>query len=135
MGKQSGHQWVAVAECLLPIQTDCGLPKKSRTQLQREMLRPRRYSFLISCCGIMMLGCKPLNLIQHSLIHTAYWKTKHSDQIGSHTSSMLIIIISRAEKSASQQNYRETEQKKHQNSQPDSKLGANTEHKMAGTQV
>ncbi len=32
--------------------------KKSRIQLQRELLRPSRFSLFMSCCGIMVLNAE-----------------------------------------------------------------------------
>ncbi len=49
---------VVVLEVLWPTWTDWGLPvKKSRIQLQRELLRPSRFSLFMSCCGIVLLYC------------------------------------------------------------------------------
>lgn len=56
-----GSQVLSVleAECMLTIQTVCGLPvRKSRTKLQREVLRPRRLSLPISCCRKIVLIVK-----------------------------------------------------------------------------
>ncbi len=46
-------------EVLWPTRTDWGLPvKKSRIQLQRELLRPSRLNLLMSCCGIIVLNAE-----------------------------------------------------------------------------
>ncbi len=48
-----------VLEVLWPTRTDRGLPvKKSRIQLQRELLRPSRLNLLMSCCGIIVLNAE-----------------------------------------------------------------------------
>ncbi len=50
---------VVVLEVLWPTRTDWGLPvKKSRIQLQRELLRPSRLNLLMSCCGIIVLNAE-----------------------------------------------------------------------------
>ncbi len=49
---------VVVLEVLWPTRTDCGLPvKKSRIQLQRELLRPSRLNLLMSW-GIIVLNAE-----------------------------------------------------------------------------
>ncbi len=48
---------VVVLEVLWPTRTDWGLlVRKSRIQLQRELLRPSRFSLFMSCCGIIVLN-------------------------------------------------------------------------------
>ncbi len=50
---------VIVLEVLQPTRTDLGLPvRKSRIQLQRELLKPSRFSLLMSCCGIIVLNAE-----------------------------------------------------------------------------
>ncbi len=65
---------VVVLEVLRPTRTDWGLPvRKSRIQLQRELLRPSRFNLLMSCCGIMFLNAelKSMNgiLTYHTTIY------------------------------------------------------------------
>jgi len=48
-----------VKEVELLILTNWGLPvKKSRIQLQREVLKPNRLNFVVSCCGMTMLNAE-----------------------------------------------------------------------------
>ncbi len=50
---------VVVLEVLWPTRTDWGIPvRKSRIQLQRELLRPSRFSLFMSCCGIIVLNAE-----------------------------------------------------------------------------
>ncbi len=56
---------VVVLEVLRPTLTDLPV-RKSRIQLQRELLRPSRFNLLMSCCGIIELNAelKSMNSIQ-----------------------------------------------------------------------
>ncbi len=55
--------WGTCAQCGsargVVADTNLGLPvKKSRIQLQRELLRPSRLNLLMSCCGIIVLNAE-----------------------------------------------------------------------------
>ena len=83
----------------------------------------------------MVLGYKPLTLIQHSLIHTAYWKTK----FGSDWQSHLLYVNNnnnfKSRKKVLHNKITEKQGKTPTNGQTDSKLGSNIKYKMADTQV
>ncbi len=62
--------WGTCAQCGgaggVAADTDCCLAvKKSRIQLQREVIRPSRFGLWMSCCGIIVLNAelKSMNII------------------------------------------------------------------------